>query len=188
MAVALPTGPRGQVLAVAMLAAVLAAAWVVVAAPLLAWHADRAELLGQRQAMAERMERVAASVPQLQREAVGTVAAPEAVLLQGGSDAVAGAALQGQIEALALSAGIRPSSLELLPAEAVGTYRRVSLRVAMTGQWAAIVAVLQAVDGASPRMLVDDLQVQVAPSVTAGPAQPLGATFTVISFRAGAGP
>ena len=38
----LPTGRRGQALAVALLVVVLAAAWVAVAAPLLEWHADRA--------------------------------------------------------------------------------------------------------------------------------------------------
>ena len=39
----LPTGRRGQVLAWALLLVVLAAAWAAVAAPLLDWHAERAE-------------------------------------------------------------------------------------------------------------------------------------------------
>lgn len=170
----------------ALLAIVLLAAWVAVVAPLLAWHADRAELLSQRQALAQRMERVAATLPQLQRNAAGTPTAPGAgALLEGGSDAVAGAALQGQVEALAAASGIPLSSTELLPTEAVGAYRRMSLRLTLTGPWPALVRLLQALDQASPRMLVDDLQLQLAPSVTAGAGQPLGATFTVIGFRAG---
>ena len=74
---------------------------------------------------------------------------------------------------------------QLLVVEAVGAYRRLGLRVNVSGPWPALVAVLAGIDEASLRMLVDDLQLQPAPSVTAGAAQPLGATFTVVAFQAG---
>ena len=187
MSAALPTGPRGRVLALGLLAILLAALWLAVAAPLLAWHAERAETLDRRATLADRMESVAATLPRLRPEAAGApaAAAPRA-LLDGASDPVAGAALQGQLDTLAAAAGIALSSAELLPVEAAGAYRRVSLRLTGIGPWAALIRLLQTIDQASPRMIVDDLQILPAPSLAAGAAQPVAATLTVIAFRAGA--
>ena len=189
MLAALPTGVRGQVLALALTVLAAGAAWLAVAAPLLAWHTDRAERLVQRQTLADRMASVAATLPQLRRQAEGlpASAAPQP-LLQGASDAVAGAALQGQLDRMASEAGIALSSAELLPAEAAGSYRRIAIRLTANGPWPALVALLQAVAQASPRMLVDDLQLQAAPSVTSTAAPPVSVTLTVLAFRAGPGP
>lgn len=189
MASALPTGMRAQALALAMLAALLGAAWLAVVSPLLDWHAAQAETLQQRRTLADRMEAVVATLPRLRQEAAGagSVAAPQA-LLEGASDAIAGAALQGQLEAQALGSGVALSSAEMLPVQAAGAYRRVSLRIAVGGQWPELVSLLQAIETARPRMLIDDLQVQPAPTVTGGAAQPLSAIFTVTAFRAGTAP
>lgn len=183
----LPTGPRGKALAVGLVGVALGLVWLAVAAPLLAWHADRAELLAQRQALATRMEAVAATLPQLRADAEGAAASPAAqALLQGATDAVAGAALQGQVETMASGAGMTVSSLELLPTEAAGAFRRVGLRLSVNGSWPSLLRLLQAVDEARPRMVVDDVQVQPLASVAVAEAQGFAATFTVIAFRAGA--
>lgn len=182
----LPDGPRGRALALALAVLTGLALWIGIATPALDWHASRAALLERRRALAQRMEIVAASVPQMQRDAAGLPAAlGTGALLDGASDALAGAILQGRAEALSASNGLTPSSVELLPAEASGSYRRISLRLTMTGQWPALVRLLQSIEQASPRMLVDDLQINQSPSVIAGAAQPVGATFTVIGFRTG---
>lgn len=186
MATTLPTGPRGRVVAVGLSLAVLCVAWLAAVAPLLAWHADRAELLEQRRVLVQRMERAAGTLPQLRQTAAGGAASPAPrALLEGASDALAGAALQGQFESLAANAGLSLTSAELLPAEAAGAYRRISLRLVLSGPWPSIVRLLETVDQTSPRMLVDDIQLQVATSVAAGTAQPIAATFTVIAFRSG---
>lgn len=187
MPTALPTGLRGRLLALALTAAVLAATWLAAAAPLLAWYADRAETLAQRQTLAQRMETVAATLPQLRLTQAGGAASPAPrALLEGASDAIAGAALQTRLEALAAQAGLTLASAEALPAEPSGAYRRVGLRLVLAGPWPALVRLLESVSQASPRMLVDDIQLQVATSVSAGTAQPVGAALTVIAFRAGA--
>lgn len=183
---ALPTGRRGQVLAVALLLLVMGAAWVAVAAPLLAWYADRAEVLEQRTALARRMAEVAAALPELQRQsaaasATGPVAA---TLLEGSSDAVAGATLQQLVQGMAGRAGATLSSSEALPAEAAATYRRIAVRVALSAPWGVLVQLLRAVGQASPQMLVDDLQIRGSRAFGVVGDPPLEASFTVLGFRA----
>jgi len=183
---ALPTGRRGKALAVALLLLVLAAAWMAVAAPLLNWHADRAEALQQRSVLARRMAQVAAGLPELQRQAaaaaaVGPVAA---TLLDGSTDAVAGATLQQLVQDMAARAGATLSSTETLPAEAVAAYRRIGVRVALSAPWGVLVQLLRAVQQASPQMLVDDLQIRGGRQFGAAAEPPLEASFTVQGFRA----
>jgi general secretion pathway protein M len=182
----LPTGRRGQALAVALLLLVLAAAWMAVASPLLDWHADRAEALQQRSTLARRMAQVAAGLPELQRQAaaaaaVGPVAA---TLLDGSTDAVAGATLQQLVQDMAGRAGATLSSTETLPAEAVANYRRIGVRVALSAPWAVLVELLRAIEQASPQMLVDELQIHGGRRFGVAGEPPLEASFTVLGFRA----
>ena len=182
----LPTGRRGQALALALLLLVVAAAWVAVASPLLDWHADRAETLQQRTTLARRMAQVAAGLPELQRRAAAAAAAGPvaAALLEGSTDAVAGATLQQLIQDMAGRAGATLSSTEALPAEAVAAYRRIGVRVALSAPWAVLVQLLQAVEQSSPQMLVDDLQIHGIRQFGATSEPPLEASFVVLGFRA----
>jgi len=182
----LPTGRRGQALAVALLLLVLAAAWAAVASPLLSWHADRAEALQQRTTLARRMAQVAAGLPDLQRQAAAAAAAGPATtaLLEGASDAVAGATLQQLIQDMAGRAGATLSSTEALPAEAVAAFRRIGVRVALSAPWAVLVQLLHAVEQSSPQMLVDDLQIHGVRQFGTTSEPPLEASFVVLGFRA----
>jgi type II secretory pathway component PulM len=122
MASSLPTGRRGHLLASALTVAVAASVWVGVVAPLLGWHVEQTQRLEQRQALARRMAEVAETLPALRAQAAGSDAtgpAPSAVLA-GESDAVAGAALQLLVQQMATAAGTSLSSVEVVPAEAVG--------------------------------------------------------------------
>lgn len=132
------------------------------------------------------MSAIAGTLPRVRREADGGGAPP--ALLEGASDPVAGAALQGQVQEMASRAGAALASAELLPAEATGRYRRIGLRVAVNGSWPAIVALLRAVEEATPRMLVDELQVRDAPSIAPGAGRPVAASLTVVAFRADGDP
>ena len=182
-AAGLPTGPRGRVLALAVTGLLLALLWLGAVAPLLEWHAARTERLAGRRALAERMGSLAETLPRLRREATaGGDAAP--ALLEGASDSVAGAALQGQVGDMAGRAGLGVGSAELLPAEAAGRFRRVSLRLTASGSWTALVALLRALEDATPRMLVDDLQLRDSPSIAPDAGRPVAATLTVVAFRA----
>ena len=182
---ALPSGRRGQVLAVAIAAALLLALCFGVVLPLAALHASRAESLDRQSVLAGRMRTVAASLPALRRRAATLAAGPAPrTLLEGASDAVAGAALQEQVQAMAVEAGSPLTSAETLPAEPAGAYRRISLRVSLSAPYTTLVHLLAAIADATPRMLVDDLQVQAPPLGLRSAVLPMDATLTVLAFRA----
>jgi general secretion pathway protein M len=185
MALALPDGPRGRALALALTALLLAAAWMAVGQPLLDAYAERADVLERRMALAAKMEEVAASLPELQRQAAeqSTDATPTTATLEGASDALAGASLQGLVEAMSISAGGHLTSTEALPVEQVGAYRRVALRVAVDSTWPVLIRLLQAIERATPRMFLDDLQIHAQPSAPTTREPPLDIAFTVLAFR-----
>jgi general secretion pathway protein M len=165
--------------------AVAASVWVAIVAPLIAWRADQSELLEQRRMLAARMAALVETLPALQAQATArnvTGPAPSAVL-DGDTDAVAGATLQQLVQQMATAAGVSPSSVEVLPAEAVGGYRRIGLRVALAAPWPALVQLLQSIERATPPMLVDDLRLHGSPMQ--GTALPMDASFTVLAFRGG---
>jgi general secretion pathway protein M len=188
MAGTLPDGLRGRLLAIALALAVAALVWTGVVYPLVAWHANYAEHLEQRRALARRMVELSVTLPDLQARAVGrnlSGPAPSAVL-QGNSDAIAGAALQQLVQQMATVAGTSLSSVEMLPAQSVGNYRRIGLHIALQAQWPVLVHLLQSVERANPRMLVDDLRLRGPPMQNA--ALPMDASFTVLAFRGGSAP
>ena len=186
----LPEGVRGRVLAVLLLLLVIAAAWVAVASPLLDWQADRADHLAIRATLARRMEQIAAELPELKRldAAAPTGAAPVRVL-EGATDALAGATLQQAVQDVAGKTGASLSSTEALPVEQLGRYRRIAVRVALSAPWPVFVRFLDSIIGGSPRMLVNDLQVQGRRSILlqAGDG-PLTGSMVVFGFRLGTAP
>jgi general secretion pathway protein M len=190
MVAALPTGQRGRLLALSLTLVVLAAFWVAVVSPLIDLYGERADALEQRKAVATRMERLAALLPSLRERAATaeSAEAPEELTIAGASDAVAAATLQGMVQDMATSAGVSLTSIEIVPAEAVGAYRRIGLKLALETPWTKLVALLQTIGEASPPMLIDDLQIHASPDPdTAGP-QSLDTAFTVYALRAAASP
>lgn len=189
MTLDLPTGPRGRLLAVGLTAVTVLVIVFGILAPMRAWYVQRAEALAQRAMLARRMTTLSARLPELQRAASGPrpgAAAPDA-LIPGGSDAVAAAALQERVQAMATRAGTALSSVEILPAAKIGQFRRIGLHVAVQADMAKVVRLLEAIDQARPRMLVDDLDLQ-RHLLLAKPNEPdLDAKFVVYAFRAGEG-
>ena len=185
MALSLPEGQRGQALAVAVSVLVLAVAWLALGQPLVSLYADRADALERRTALAARMAAIAASLPDLKRAAAAQAgdAAPTSATLEGASDALAGAALQSLVEAMSTSAGGKLTSTEALPAEQVGAYRRIALRVAVDASWPVLTRLIQAIERATPRMFVDDVQIHAQPAAEATREPPLDISFTVLAFR-----
>ncbi len=183
MDTALPDGPRGRILALALTLTVLAALWIGVAQPLITWHATRAEALAQRQALLQRMTALVATLPELQREA-SEHHAPAAALLEGSTDAIAGATLQTAVQGMATSAGATLRSLETLPAEQSGHYRRISLRISTEAPWPVLIALMRAIEEGTPQMLIDNLQLRAPPIELRAATTPIGAAFTIVAFRA----
>lgn len=187
MTVDLPTGPRGRVLAVALAVLVLLLLWFGIASPLLGWYSDRADALVQREILARHMAYLAARLPALEREA-GTLragaSAPDA-LLPGSNDAVAAAALQERVHALAGQAGTVVLSVEILPSEQVGQFRRIGLRLSLQADLPHFVKLVQLLGQTRPRILVDDLEIQRHPFYVPATSADLDAKFTAYALRAG---
>ncbi len=183
MTSSLPDGWRGRLLATVLTLAVVAMVWTVVVAPLLDWYTERAQILDERRAVARKLAEAAATLPALQAQAARENAAGPApsAMLEGDTDAIAGAALQLLVRQMAAGSGVSLNSVEALPAEAIDGYRRVGLRIALAGRWTELAHLLASIEQAAPRMLVDDLRIHGSPLRNA--ALPMDASLTVLAFR-----
>ncbi len=181
----LPTGRTGGLLALGSTVLVLACIWIGIATPLMERYGEAAESLQRRQMLARRMSELAETLPALRRDAQNSAAgapAPAAVL-EGGSDAIASARLQELVQAMAQEAGIGLNRVETLPVERHGAYARIGLRLAFAADWPALIHLLQAIEEATPRMLVDDLQVRSTGLRGSGDSSPVDAGLSVFAFH-----
>ncbi len=187
--VSLPTGRPGRLLAAGLLLLLLVAGWELVGSPLCDWYDGRAEALAGRQALSVRMQALAARLPALRRAAeAGAGRSGPGVLIEGGSDAIAGAALQGQVQQMAATLGASLSSSETLPGAAAGPsgsgYRRVAVRISVTAPFEVMVRLVAAIERATPVMLIDDFELHGS-RIQLMQNAPLEASLTVLSFRRG---
>lgn len=184
----LPSGRRGQLLAVALTVILLAALWAGIVSPLIRWYEARAQTIAEQRRLAAHMAAIATTVPGLLHEAAAMHAGASAgrdLSLAAPSDAVAGARLQQQAQDLATTAGITLSSIETLPARQQGAYRRISLRLTCSATWPALISLLQKLELSTPRMLIDDLDLKASPDLNHPDGIMLDANFIVIAFRPG---
>ncbi len=182
----LPTGRNGRILAVLIALLVLALAWRAIAVPLIGWHDDRQETLEQRQALADRMAMLVQRLPMLRSQAQALAASGQASagsLIEGNSDAVASAAIQEKVSAMAASLGLSLSSTETLAATREGAYRRVGVRVSLDAPFPVAVHLLQSIETAQPSLLVNDLQIHGTRLLGQSDNAPLNVAFTVLGFR-----
>ena len=130
MTPALPTGRKGQLLALGLTILVLAVLWLGVVMPVIDWHGERADALVQKAALVQRMEALVATraAVQEQAKAVAAGGAGETALLEGDSESVASATLQELLQAMFMRAGVQLNSVETLPGDETGAYRRIRLR------------------------------------------------------------
>jgi general secretion pathway protein M len=138
-----------------------------------------------------RLRAVAAELPQLRAQLaeLRRTANTRDVTLDGASDALASAGLQSRIERLAAASGVAIGSVEGAPPEARGSYRRIGLRISVSGIYEGIIKLLAAIETASPPLVLDDLQIHGRPMFAASlaPAQ-LDAVFAVYGLRRGETP
>jgi general secretion pathway protein M len=193
MALALPGGPRGQLLALAMALLAAVVVWLGAIAPLWGWYDDRAELLRRQRAIAHRMASLVETLPALRRQVatVDSVATggganndTSAVLLTGANDPVAAASLQQSIEELATRAGVRVGSEEILPGQTEGDLRAIAVRLTLTAPFHSLVGLLLALSRSETPMVVDDLLLRGPPGRPGDEDLPIDVSMTVTSYRA----
>ncbi|HJU16486.1 MAG TPA: type II secretion system protein GspM [Stellaceae bacterium] len=175
-------------MALALAAAVLAGLYLIVAAPLVGLFAQRQSMIAARHMLLPRLQAAAAELPAL-RTRVARLRAEERarkLTLAGATDAIASANLESRIEALAASVGATIGSTESLPAEPRGPYRRIGLRLVLTGRYETLVNLLAKLESAEPPLIVDNLQLHgplARPGMEGSAA--LDAGLDVYGFRSG---
>jgi len=135
-----------------------------------------------------RLRAATGEIPQLRAQLDGLrqSAGAGTVTLAGASDALAAATLQSRLEELAATAGVAIASTESLPAETAGDYRRIGLRMAISGGYDGIVRLLSAIDAATPPLAVDSLQIHGNARVASSrETAQLDAAYIVYGFRNG---
>ena len=187
LSAALPVGRKGRLLALALGCLALALIWLALVAPLVDVYGARARRLVEQQELADHMAALAAALPELQRQSAGASqpAQGRAGLLEGASDAVAGAALQERLQGMVTAAGASLTSAEMLPPRTVVGLSRIGVRASVYApDWPKLVGLLHAIREADPHLMIDDLTLNAmsARSRDAGPA--LDATFSIFGFRA----
>lgn len=185
MSAALPTGRRGQALALALTLTALATIWIGAISPMIAWFEDRAATLDIRRVLASHMADLSATLPDLRARLADMEAhgPPPVAVLDGATDAIAGASLQEKLQEIARRVGAKLNSIETLAAEQRGAYRRIGVRVSLTAQWPVLIGLFGAVEKATPRMLVDDVQLRASPLRLRPDEAQISATFTLFAFR-----
>jgi len=160
----LPTGRPGQLLALGVTVLVAGVLWLGVVLPVIEWHGDRGQALAQQEALTQRMEALAAALPSLQAQAKAVAAggAGEAALLEGDNDSTASASLQERVQAMFMQTGVQLNSVETLPGDDNGAYRRIGLRLSFNASWSVLMSLLKEMNVATPALLVDELQVTPA--------------------------
>jgi general secretion pathway protein M len=184
-ALALPTGRNGRILAGALAVLSVGIVWLAVVSPVMDWYRARSDQLATLRARAAHEEALIAALPLLRREAETAAKTPAHSVLAGKTDAIAGAALQEQVQSMAGAVNAQLTSAETLPAEQVGAYRRIGVRVELNAQLPVVVQLLKSIEEAEPTMLVDDLRLTSPPAPIVGGPPPLDAAFTVYAFRVG---
>jgi hypothetical protein len=185
MAVALPTGQRGQILAGALALVAIVVVWLGVVAPILDFYGTRDDQVDALRARAAREAALVDALPRLTKEAELAARTPTRAVLAGNTDAIAGATLQEQVQSMASGANAQLTSIETLPGEQVGNYRRIGVRVELSAQLAVVVHLLAAIEEAQPSMLLDDIRLTATPVGPQNAQLPLDAAFTVYAFRVG---
>jgi hypothetical protein len=186
MAVVLPSGPKGQSLALGLTLLLAALVWLGAVAPALDWFADRQETLRRQRALAYRMSELVRTLPALRAAVAAQGGQQPGALLAGGTDPLAAAALQQRLDELATASGVRIGSEEILPAQAEGDFRAIAVRVTLAAPWRSVVALLQAMAKADVPMMPDDMQLRGPPRNAADASLPIDARFTVTAYRAAA--
>ena len=182
----MPTGRRGQLLALSLLFVALGGVYFVAVSPLLGLYAERADVLENRRMLLPRLRAAADELPALRArvEQLRAAAGTRKITLDGASDAIAAATLQSRIEELATSSGATIGSTESLPGEARSGYRRIGLRYVLSGPYETLVRLLAKLEAANPPLVIDNLHIH---GVLRRPGTPaatgLDAGLDVFGFR-----
>lgn len=148
--------------AVGLLAAVIAAAAVFAVLPTLQAYDDTEIALARAKEQVIGFERVARSRPayEARLEELTVRESASQFYLRGGTDALAAARLQDQVSGVIERHGGTVRSIQSLPGEDDGEFRRVSVRVQFTGTTESLFQAVYSLETARPFVFIDNLDIR----------------------------
>ncbi|MFQ5348002.1 MAG: type II secretion system protein GspM [Rhodothalassiaceae bacterium] len=149
-------------LALALLAVFLGGAATAVYVPLFGAYDAAAERLQEARDRLARYRRIAASAERIEQQAAAARAAraQSGIFLVGDTDALAAAALQNTIGALAREAGAELRSVQSLPAEERDGLVRIRLKSQLIMTTRSLERLLYALETGRPLLFVDDIRIR----------------------------
>ncbi len=147
--------------AIALSLGVLAGLYAFALAPLAASYDETEQAIFQTQDQLDRYRRIAASRTALEARLDKLTARQSkiGIYLSGGTDALAGADLQELVNKTVEAGRGRLRSIQILPVETDGEFRRVGVRAQMTVTAAQLVKILYALEAGRTFLFVDKLEV-----------------------------
>lgn len=185
--IALADGLRGRILALSLLALLPAMFALVCVPPVLGLYEARQDRVEERVQLAQRYRALAGALPALRKaEKTWRDRSGGDLLLAGSSDALAAAALQSALKDMADDAGAELSSSQSLPTRAADNFRRIGIRIVLTGNLESLVGVLRQIETARPLLSAGDFDIDAASGEPDDRQDPnLSVTLDVYGFRAG---
>ena len=156
------SAPLRKLLALALLALLIWSGHVYIAEPLLErWNLADASIA--RQAELERRYLVlGANRADLEQrlDRVGESLSPAGLYIEAASDALVGAELQNKLKSVVEQGGGILNSTQILPAAEAEPFRRIGVRVQMSGTVMALQSTLHKLESARPYLFLDNLDVR----------------------------
>lgn len=148
--------------AMLLLIVALVAAYTFLLEPIVVGYRETDRQIEDVREQLARYHRLAAMRPVLEdqmRQSDGETSS-EGYYLSGGTDALAAAGLQDQVNALVQGKGGSLRSLQPMPGIDEQGFRRITLRVQMTATSEALFEILYALEAGTPILFVDNLDIQ----------------------------
>jgi general secretion pathway protein M len=148
--------------ALLLLIAALGAIYVFVLDPIIVGYSDTDRQIAEVREQLSRYQRLAAQRPALEdqlRQSEAEVAA-DGYYLSGGTDALAAAGLQDQVNALVQGKGGTLRSIQPMSGTDEQGFRRITLRVQMTATNEALFEILYSLESGTPILFVENLDIQ----------------------------
>jgi general secretion pathway protein M len=151
-----------RLLAVILLVVAVGAVWVLAVEPVTARYEAYERSIAQSQELLARHLRIAAARDELESQLLELQRAHAASgrFLEGGSIELVAAEVQNKVKTLIDAHGASLKSMQALAPEEAGGFRKVTVRVNMTGDTQALQKIIYAVETANPYLFLDNIDVR----------------------------
>jgi general secretion pathway protein M len=152
--------------------------------PLRQSYAETDQKIAEARELLARYERLAAGRLELEAQVkeLRDRQSTQGNYLTGGTDALAAADLQDRVNAIIAANNGTLRSIQVLPAEDEGGYRRVAMRLQVTATTSALFNIVYALESETPLLFIDNFDVQARRKRNVNTDQPQQETILTIGL------